>query len=67
MFLVQIDPELGEESFEDAAARIIPPSKMVEGCKAVFIDTQESKEEGEDEEDSGPADGDEIIPPAGGD
>ena len=67
MFLVQIDPELGEESFEDAAARIIPPSKMVEGCKAVFIDTQESKEEDEDEEDSGPADGDEIIPPAGGD
>lgn len=47
MYLIYIDEELGDETFADAAARIIPPSALVEGCRAVYVKTVEL-EEGEE-------------------
>lgn len=47
MYLIYIDEELGDETFADAAARIIPPSALVEGCRAVYVKTVEP-EEGEE-------------------
>lgn len=47
MYLIYIDEELGDETFADAAARIIPPSALVEGCRAIYVKTVEL-EEGEE-------------------
>lgn len=55
MYFVRLDEELGEETFEEAVQRVIPPEAWVKGCRAVFESVQVI--ENEDQED-----GDDISP-----